>query len=794
MFVPFSWIKEYVDISMDLNELLEMMTMSGTKVEAMEPYGNPLTGVYTAKIVKLEKHPNADKLQVCTLDYGDRIDQVVTGATNVYLGAVVPVVQPGNTLPTGQKIKASELRGVPSNGMICSAEELGLDAKNFSKEMQDGIITLPEDVKPGLDVNEVLAIGEPVIEFELTSNRPDCYCMTGIAREIAAITGKALKLPESAPQNLVEGNYPLAVEIDNTVCRRYVASIVKDIKIAPSPQWMQNRLRMAGMRPVNNIVDITNYVMLELGQPLHAFDYDAIKDGKIIVRRAKAGETLKTLDGQDRKLDETMLIIADAEKPVGLAGVMGGFDSEITENTKTMLLESAEFEGYVVRRTAQKLNLRSEASARFEKGLDDHGCKRVADRALALIEELGAGTVVRQQLDIWPEPSQEREMVVDLPRANKALSIHLTKYEATKLLSSIGLELVSEDPYTFRIPTFRRDLKLDADIWEELIRLYGFDRAETSMPAVHTGSGRDSVVQTFENKVRRVLVGLGMYEILTYSFVGQKLYDRALLGENDRLRRMVKLINPLGEEYGYMRTTLAPQMLQTMEYNLNRGNDTLRLFEINRIYIPTGDMKNTQPREVNILCMGITEKAGDFFTLKGYLEEVFASAGITDYSFRAIENNPICNPVRTAQVLLGETVIGVIGEVRKAVSENFGIEGRVNVLEVNLDAVRAFHDEAYKVKALPRFQPSVRDIAILVNDSVTHQQIIDCIKDNGGFFFEKAELFDVYKNDKMGDRKSMAYSITLRHPEKTLKEKDINRTMENILKALTETLGAELRS
>ncbi len=796
MLVPLKWLRQYVDITTNTEDLLESLTMSGTKVEAFFAYGTTLQGVFAGKILSIEKHPNADKLVVLQVDLGDSVSQIVTGATNCFVGAMVPVVTPGHKLPNGVKIKESELRGIKSQGMLCSAEELGLSIKEFAKDMQDGIIILPEEVAIGADINEVLSIGDEVIELELTSNRPDCLSMIGIAREVAAITGKTVKIPENSPQKAIklqESYLSVTVE-DEKLCPRYMATLVKDITIKPSPIWMQNALRLAGMRPINNIVDITNYVMLEYGQPLHAFDYDTLKDGKIIVRNGKKGEKLTTLDGVERDITPDMLVIADSEKPVALAGVMGGLDSEITANTKYMLLESANFNSDSIRSTAKKLNLRSEASMRFEKGVDDHLSHVVADRVLALIEELEIGTVVDERVDVYRVPSKPYTMTVSLDRINKILGIRITKREVEKLLTSVGIAVLSLDPITLEIPTYRKDIRLECDILEEVIRLYGFDKVESTMPKDVGTMGKDSIPQAFDQSTREILSGFGLHEIQTYSFLGLKLYDKATIPEGDRMRNMVKIMNPLGEEYAYMRTTLAPQMLQTIGYNLNRGNKDLKLFEINRIYIKDAIQSATKlPREINILCMGITESAGDFFTLKGYLEEYLEQNGLFDYAFHADSDNTMLNPVRAAKIIVGGATVGVMGEVSKEVTDNFDIDEKVCVLEINLDAIRSLHDALYKIVPLPKFQAALRDIAILVEDHITNQQITEVIQKNGGKLLESIKLFDVYKNEKMGTQKSMAYALTLRHKERTLEEGEINKTVDKIVRALETECGASLR-
>lgn len=797
MFVPLKWLKDYVDIDpIEVGKLGEDLEMSGSKVEAVETLGEEIDKVVVGKILEIQSHPNADKLLVTKVDVGSEIIQIVTGADNIREGYYVPIVLVGGILPGGVKIKKGKLRGEESQGMMCSAKELGIADKVIPSYQKDGIYILDQAYEPGTDIKEILGINGHVIEFEITPNRPDCLSMLGMSRETAATFGLELKYPEITI-NHEHGDIGefAAVEVLNTdLCRRYAARVAIDIVIQPSPEWMQRRLMEAGVRPISNIVDITNYVMLEMGQPLHAFDLDMLAGKKIIVKQAEENTVFKTLDEVERKLDSSMLMICDGEKPVAIAGVMGGENSEVTGDTKSILLESANFYADNVRATSKKLGLRTEASARFEKGVDPNIALNAVNRACQLIEELGAGKIVKGVIDIYPNPLEKKSLKVRTRRINDFLGTKLSPEEIADILRKLEIEVTQEEQdLLLAIPTFRQDITEEIDIVEEVARIYGYNRIDVTIPKGNS-QGAKTNGQIIEDYAKKFLNAAGVTEISTYSFVSPKGFDMIGLPEESFMRRTVKLINPLGEENSIMRTTLMPNMLEVLSRNNNRNVESVKAFEIGRVFLPHSIPVDRLPIEKPVLTLGMYGKEVDFFTLKGTIESVFKNLGISNIEFIPEKNHPTFHPGRCANLLWENHILGVFGEIHPDVAEKFDLEVRTYLGEIDFNIVLQLTRLDRIYKALPKYPAITRDIALVVKDEVYVKEIEDVIKENGGKLLEKVQLFDVYKGKQIKEGyKSVAYALTYRGEDRTLTDEDVVKVHEKILSQLKEKLEAQLR-
>lgn len=795
MKAPLSWLQQYVDIKVTPKEFADAMTLSGSKVEAVEVMGEEIQKVVIGKILTRDKHPDADKLQLCMVDVGEETIQIVTGAKNIEVGNCIPVALHGSLLPGGKKITKGKLRGIESNGMMCSIQELELSKEEYPDAAEDGIFILPEDAPVGTDIKKYLGLNETVIEFEITSNRPDCFSMLGLAREAAVTLDEPLKKPEIRVNETEEeaaGQAVVEIEAPD-LCARYAARIVKDVKIGPSPAWMRHRLSAAGVRPINNIVDITNYVMLELGQPMHAFDLHNIQGNKIIVRRAKDGEIMHTLDDQERKLDSSMLVIADAQRPVAVAGVMGGANSEVTEETRTILFESAHFNGSSVRFTAKKLGMRTEASSRFEKGLDVENIITAVDRAVQLVEELGAGKVCRGVIDNYPKKPEAVMIPFRPAKINAFLGTDVPVEEMKKIFAALELKL-DETQQIVQVPTFRPDLEREADLAEEVARFYGYNKIHATLLSGKSATmGIRTPKQKIESILRNTMVACGMHECYTYSFTSPKVFDKINLPADSVLRKTVVISNPLGEDYSIMRTTTLPDMLEVISTNYNRRIEQARLFELSHIYLPDPAGKQTLPEEREVLTLGMYGSY-DFYDLKGVVEEIFKVLGIEKYELEPEKENPSYHPGRAAKILLNGTVIGILGEIHPEVAENFEAPERTYIacIEVALLVDSAVSIKSYK--SLPRYPAVTRDIAMLVADSVMVKQIEAVISQRAGKILESITLFDVYKGKQIPEgMKSVAYSITFRAEDRTLTDEDVNKAMGKILDGLKTNLDAQLR-
>jgi len=789
---PVKWLKDYVDINVSPVELADALNLSGSHVEEVILTGDEISNVVTGKITKIERHPDAEKLVVCAVDINKEEEiQIVTAATNMKEQDIIPVALHGATLHGGLKIKKGKLRGVVSNGMFCSEEELGI----AGDEPVHGLMILTEDTPVGVDIKSVIPLESAIIDFEITSNRADCFSIIGMARETAATLGLTYKMPnlkysEEDKTSIVD-NYK--VEIKSSLCRRYMAKGLSNINIQPSPQWMQERLLEADVRPINNIVDITNFVMLEIGQPLHAFDARDIVSNTIVVDTGEDGEKFVTLDEEERTIDSSMLCIKDGDKTIGLAGVMGGLNSEVKEDTYMIVLESANFNGLNIRNTSKKLGLRTEASTKFEKDLDPNLCKLAIDRVCALVEELGAGKVMTGIIDIYNEVKEPHTLEVDSNWVNRFLGGNISKEDMKRYLDGLDLNTeIKGDVLVVNCPTFRSDLNIKEDIAEEIARIHGYNNFESTLPHCEAIKSGKSDKHKLEDKIIEALVASGINQSISYSFVSNKIFDKLLIPQDSKLRNVVEIRNPLGEDFKVMRTTTLASMMESLARNYVKSNESAMLFEIGKVYIKNTDEEKL-PEERNILTLGMYG-AGDYLELKGVVENVLNTLGIDNGIFIRESENPSFHPGKTAALKLRNKISGVLGEIHPDVSENYGIDTRCFVAELNLDMLMECAKIDKKHKALPKFPAVTRDIAVLVDDRVLVQEIEDTIKKQGGGILESAKLFDVYKGSQIPEgKKSIAYAITYRHADKTLTDTEVNKVHDKILRSLEHKLGAELR-
>lgn len=787
MKVPYKWLLDYVDLKGSISEVGDALTLSGSKVEEVIETGKEIDKVVTGRLIKLEKHPDADKLIICRVDVSDEVIQIVTGANNIKENDVVPVALHGSTLPGGVKIKKGKLRGVESNGMLCSEEELGIADENS----EHGIMILPSDTPVGVDVKEILGLDGGIIDFEITPNRADCFSVYGIAREASATFKLPLKeLNLSFNQDADSINNYLAVEVKDDLCRRYAARMVKNVKIKPSPDWMQQRLEEAGVRPINNIVDITNYVMIELGQPLHAFDYRDIDEKRIVVRRANENEKFITLDEVERNLNSQMLVIADGKRAVAVAGVMGGLNSEIKEDTSTVVFECANFNGTNIRITSKKLGLRTESSSRFEKDLDPNLVEAALNRVCHLVEQLEAGDVVGGVIDIYPEPVRPYTLEVSTQWIRDFLGMDIDSKRMKEMLESLFMKVSGEELFKIEVPSFRQDIKAKEDIAEEVARLYGYDKIPSVKMIGETVEAAWTKEQKLLREVKSTMVACGLSEIITYSIISSKSFDNLEIPKDSSLRKTISISNPLGEDFSILRTTGLSSIMECLSKNYARDNKEAYLFDTPRVYIPGDDVL---PEEKDKLVIAMYGKA-DFYILKGIIENLLSSLGIDRYELEREELNPTFHPGRTANLLIRRKNAGVFGEVHPNVLQNYGIDTRVYAAEIDLKSLFEASKPDKKYKALPKFPAVTRDIAMLIDEDIPVGEIENIISRSGNGLIESIKLFDVYKGKQISEGiKSVAYSITFRAADRTLKDTEVNAVHEKIVKNLKEKLGIELR-
>lgn len=800
-----SWIKAYVpDLDVTAQEYTDAMTLSGTKVEGFEKMDADLDRIVVGQIDKIEKHPDADKLIICQVNIGTETIQIVTGAPNVKEGDKVPVVldggrvagghEPGQRVAGGIKIKKGKLRGVPSNGMMCSIEELGSNRDMYPEAPEYGIYIFQKDVEVGNSAISALGLDDVVFEYEITSNRVDCYSVIGIAREAAATFRKEFHPPVVTPTGNDEdvNDYVKVTVKDQELCPRYTARVVKNIKIGPSPEWMQRRLASVGIRPINNLVDITNYVMEEYGQPMHAYDLDTIAGREIVVRRAEDGEKFVTLDGQEREMDSSVLMICDGEKSIGVAGIMGGENSMITDNVKTMLFEAACFNGTNIRKSAKKIGLRTDASGKFEKGLDPENAQAAIDRACQLVEEMGAGEVVGGMVDVYAEKREPSRVTFDAEKINALLGTDLTKEQMLDYLKLVELEY-DETTNEIVAPTFRQDIHRLADVAEEVARFFGYDNIPTTLPSGEATTGKLSYKLRIEEVARNIAEFCGFSQGMSYSFESPKVFDKLLLPEDSKLRQAIEIRNPLGEDYSVMRTTSLNGMLTSLATNYNRRNKNVKLYELGNVYLPKALPLTELPDERMQFTLGMYGE-GDFFSMKGVVEEFFDKIGLhKKETYDPNAGKTFLHPGRQANIIYDGTVVGYLGEVHPDVADIYGIGERAYIAVIDMPEIvaRATFDRKYE--GIAKFPAVNRDLSMVVPKNIMVGQIEEVIEKNGGAHLESYSLFDLYEGAQIKPGfKSVAYSITFRAKDRTLEESDISKAMDKILAGL-EAMGIELR-
>lgn len=807
MDTPISWIKAYVpDLSCTPQEYADKMTLSGTNMESITYLDKNLEKIVVGKIEKIEKHPDAKKLVICQVNVGEKeLVQIVTGAPNVFEGALVPVVLAGGRVAGGHdgspnpeegiKIKKGKLRGVVSNGMLCSIEELGSNRDMYPEAPENGIYIFQKDVEPGADAAEALGLRDAVVEFEVTSNRVDCFSMIGLAREAAVTFDKPFYPPVITPTgNAEDVNDYIKVTVEDTdLCPRYTARVVKNIKLAPSPEWMQRRLSAIGIRPINNLVDITNYVMEEYGQPMHAYDLDTIANHEIIVKRAQDGDTFVTLDGQERKLDKDILMICDGEKEVGIAGIMGGENSMVTDEIKTLLFEAATFDGTNIRLSSKRIGLSTDASAKFVKGLDPNNAMEAMNRACQLIEELGCGEVVGGAVDVYPNPVTEKKLPFEPEKMNALLGTDVPEAQMLKYFDQLGL-IYDEANRELTIPTFRQDLGCMADLAEEVARFYGYDNIPVTLPRGESTAGKKPFKVRIEDTCRDVAEQNGFCGGMAYSFESPKVFDRLLLSKDAPERQAIEISNPLGEDFSIMRTISLNAMLISLSTNMAHRNKNVRLYEFGNIYLPKELPLKELPEERMQMTLGMYGE-GDFFTLKGVLEDIFETLGVDNMiEYLPTKEYPFLHPGRQASVMLGNEKVAYIGQVHPEVMDNYSMKQNAIVAVIDMPVLVAHATFDRKYEAVAKFPAIKRDLSMTVSKEIFVGQLEKIIKKSGGKLLESVELFDVYEGNQIeAGKKSVAYSLTFRAKDRTLEESEINVIVEKILNKLSE-LGAELRS
>lgn len=808
MNTPISWIKAYVpDLDVDINDFVDRMTLSGSHVEGFDKKDKNLEKIVVGKIEQIEKHPDADKLIICQVNIGAETIQIVTGAPNVKVGDMVPVVLDGGKVAGGHngealpedgiKIKKGKLRGIESNGMMCSIEELGSSRDLYPEAPEYGIYIFGEEsgVKPGDDAVAALGLNDAVVEYEITSNRVDCFSMLGMARETAAVFDKKF-IP---PVVTVKGsggdvNDYVSVEVQDTdLCPRYTARVVTDLKIGPSPKWMRERLASQGIRSINNLVDITNYVMEEYGQPMHAYDLDTIAGHKIIVRRAKDGDKFVTLDGQERTLDQEVLMICDGEKEIGLAGIMGGENSMVTDDIKTLLFEAACFDGTNIRLSAKRIGLATDAAAKFVKGLDPNLAMEAMNRACQLIEELGCGKVVDGAIDIYPNPVQEKVLMFEPDKMNKLLG---TEIPAEDMLATFRkLELKYDAAAnTLTIPTFRQDLNCMADLAEEVARFYGYDNIPVTLPHGEATAGKKSYAERINDVARTIAEGNGFSGGMCYSFESPKVFDKLLIPADSKYRQAIEIMNPLGEDFSIMRTLPLNGILTSLSTNYNRRNKNARLYELANVYIPKALPLTELPDEQMKLTLGMYGD-GDFFSLKGVIEELTEKLGFEkEVSYEPTTEHPFLHPGRQANIMKGKLALGYMGQLHPEAADNYAIKTEVYVAVLSMDVITMLSTFDRKYEGIAKFPAITRDLSLVADKGIFVGQIEKVIKKNGGKLLESYKLFDVYEGEQVAKgKKSVAYSLVFRDKTRTLSDAEVNPAVEKILAELGK-LGIEIRA
>ncbi len=803
------WMQDYVDVDMtkDPQILADVLTVAGIPVESVERWGDNIKNIFTGKILKITKHPNADHLLICQMDMGDKELVIITGAPNVREGNVVPVAVHGAVLPGGVSIKRSKLRGEVSEGMLCSANELGFDDSLLLPEERNGIWILPDDTPVGVDAIEYLGLHDAVYEYELTPNRADCFSMVGLSREFAVMTDKEARYPEISVDESGEsicGKVKVTITADD-LCQRFTSRLLTNVKIAKSPLWMQQRLRMSGVRPINNVVDVTNYVMLELGIPMHAYDYDKVAGHHLNARRAEDGEMLKTLDGIDRKLTSDMLVIADDEKACGVAGVMGGFATEVTEQTKSVILEAASFKGSSIRKTGRNLGLRSEASARFERGIDSEGCIATLDRAAQLLQQMGACDVAQGVVDVYPKPQNVTKISFTAKQINAYLGTDIPEATMISILKTLKFTMEQQgETIVATVPSWRGDCLEMADISEEIARIYGYENIQATMPWSDISEGQAGYGHSVQERISQILCECGMNETVTFSFMNAESLKKLLFPANSQLYKAVPILNPITEEFPLMRTTLIPSLMDVLSRNQAVKNQSVTAYEIASVYLPKALPLTELPDEkcrVTGLLYGQRrdgqwpEKAVnyDFYDVKGIVESVLDGLGIKGCELEIGDLAPL-HPGKSAQYVKDGKVLAQFGEIHPAVLANYDLSGPVFLFDMDFEAILPFVNLIGDYKKVAKFPAIGRDLAFLAPEETTNEEIMAVIRKNGGDYLEAVTLFDMYQGKQVpAGFKSLAYALTFRSQDGTLTDQDIQGPISSIIKILEETMNCKLR-
>ena len=810
MLASLKWMKEYVDINVTPEELADKFTGVGLEVEQVMHLDAGIEGVITGKVATIERHPNSDHLWICMMDLGqDELVQILTGAQNVKQYDIVPVAVVGSQLPGGMKLKKAKMRGLDSFGMLCSAEELGIDSKLLLPEQRNGIFILPLDTPVGVDVKPVLGLDDVVLDIDLTANRSDCFNMLGLAREAAALLNTELKKPNLKVAEKAAGNIGLMAEVEietPDLCRRFAIRVLKNIKVGPSPNWMQNYLRACGMRPISNVVDVTNYVMLELGQPMHAYDYDKVSGHKLIVRSAAEGEKLVTLDNQERILDASMITIADAANAIGLGGVMGGLATEVTAATVNVMLEAANFNGPSIRRTSKALGLRSEASGRFERGVDTVLNHNALDRAAHLLEQMGACETVAGIVEAYPVEYKPAVIKVTAEAISKRIGTSITRTAMVEILEKLEFVVVEEasDGLIITAPSWRPDIMCDADISEEIARMHGFANIAAHLPRLDLVQGRQMVIEDVRDEIQNYMAAAGLDEVMTYSFIHANSFTKMQLAAEDKRRKAIEIINPISDEFKTMRTTMAPSLLATAAHNLARQHTNVGIFEVGRTFIPKALPLTEFPEEHRVLCAVLSGKRNelnwneshddvDFYDMKGILEGLMEKLQVADYKLLP-SKEPFLHPGKSCTIECEGREIGYFGEVHPTVQENFELGAVAYLLEMQIETLVAGATTIPQYQRLPKFPSTSRDIAVVVPSEVTMEELDKVVHANGGKLLTEVKVFDLYTGKQVAEGfKSMAFNLTFQDNERTLTDADIDVLIKKIVDVVGETFKAKLR-
>lgn len=805
------WLKEYVEFDQTPEVLAEMMTMAGVPVEGITDMGKGIDNIVTGKIINIEKHPNATKLSVCTIDVGNEQLIIVTGATNVRVGQVVPVALVGAKLPSGLEIQPTDLRGIMSYGMLCSTTELNIDSKLLSAEAREGIYILSADTPIGLDIKEALGLDDVVLEFELTANRADCFSVLGLAREVAVLTGGKFQKPMiNFPENAKEKAGSLVkVTIDEPgLCPRFATRVLQDVKVGPSPKWLVHRLQAVGIRAINNVVDVTNYVMMEMGQPMHAYDYNLLAQHSLTVRKAQPGEKITTLDDVKRELTPEMLVVADGIQAVGIAGVMGGLATEVGMTTQNVVLEAATFDGVSIRRTSRALGLRSEASGRFERGIDTANSVRALDRAAQLLTDMGACNVCPEIVESYPGMALPRQISFLPEKVNAYLGTKIDKQVMVEILSNLGFQVndhFQDGEVTVNVPSWRGDVHGHADICEEIARIYGFDNIPSTTPNGNILGGGQEYVQSIADSIKTVLTGIGFDEIISLSFSNPQTLDKLNVEKDSALRNAITVLNPITDELPILRTTLLGGILDTIVRNISRKNEDLKIYELGAVYLPESLPLTSLPKEPLMLCGALVGKRNellwntdrdtvDFYDAKGAVEALFSALGVVDYEVVAGEQASL-HPGKTAIFTKNGQVLATVGEVHPKVLGDFNINRKVYVFEINVETLASQVVLLTPYQSLPKFPAINRDLAVVLPADISADRVMQGIKFSAGPLLSEVRLFDVYTGEQVAaGSRSLAFSLTYRHHERTLTDSEIDVFHKNIVEHLDKTLMAKIRS